>query len=78
MSSPLLIWCLLRDQFAHVKPIEETLGDAAKFVYDGDWVPAKMIEARPDLVLCINDFHYDVAVCLEAAREHGIPSLRRW
>ena len=72
---PLKIWCLLRDQFAHVKPVEEYFGARAAFIYDGDWVPEKMIQEGPDLVLCVNDWPYEVARCLDAAREARIPSL---
>jgi hypothetical protein len=69
------VWCLLRDQHAHVKPVEEHFGERAQFVYDEDWVPEKLLEHRADIVVCVNDFYYDVARCLDAARGHGIPSL---
>jgi hypothetical protein len=69
------IWCLLRDQFAHVKPVEAALGDRAAFHYDATWEPAALVQARPDLVLCVNDYQYDVVRCLDAARQAGIPSL---
>jgi hypothetical protein len=72
---PLLVWCLLRDQRAHVEPVERYLGAAARFVYDATWDPGAMLHRSPDLVLCVNDYHYDVARCLDAARESGIPSL---
>lgn len=72
---PLKIWCLLRDQFAHVKPVEEYFGARAAFIYDGAWVPEKMVQEGPDLVLCVNDWPYDIARCLDAAREARIPSL---
>jgi hypothetical protein len=72
---PLNIWCLLKDQLAHVKPVEEFLGAEASFHYDGRWDPATLVSERPDLVLCVNDYHYDVVRCLDAARQAGIPSL---
>jgi hypothetical protein len=69
------VWCLLRDQFAHVKPVEECLGPRAQFVYDEAWDPEIMLGAQPDIVLGINDHHYEVACCLDAARTAKIPSL---
>ena len=69
------VWCLLRDQQGHVKPVEEYFGDRAEFIYDSDRVPEKLVSASPDIVLCVNDFHYDVVRCIEAGRAHGIPSI---
>ena len=74
-SAPLRVHCLLRDQFGHVRPVEEHFGEAAAFVYDEAWDAAALVAARPDLVLCVNDFAFDVAVCLDAARQARIPSL---
>jgi hypothetical protein len=74
-QNPIRVWCLLRDQFAHVKPVEESLGKEAGFVYDQEWNTGRLLEEKPDIVICVNDFHYDVACCLEAARANGIPSL---
>jgi hypothetical protein len=71
----LKIWCLLRDQYAHVKPVEEAMRDRAEFLYDAGWDPQAMLDQRPELVLCVNDFHYEVADCLAAARDAHIPSL---
>jgi hypothetical protein len=65
----------LRDQYAHVKPVEAVFGNGAEFVYDPDWDPAKMLEQKPDVVLCVNDYHYDVVRCLDAAKAAGVPSL---
>jgi hypothetical protein len=72
---PLLVWCLLRDQRSHVEPVERHFGGGAEFVYDSTWEPDAMLRRRPDLVLCVNDYHYDVARCLDVARAAGIPSL---
>jgi len=74
-SQPLRVWCLLRDQFAHVKPVEEAFGPEAEFIYDGDWDPLKIEQAKPDILISVNDFHYDVARCLEKGSQLGIPSL---
>jgi len=71
-ARPWRIWCLLRDQFAHVQPVEAVLTGRAEFHYDAEWDPAKI---QADLVLCINEFHYDVIRCLDAARAAGIPTL---
>lgn len=70
-----VIWCLMRDQFGHVKPVEAVMKDQYQFVYDRSWDPQKLIDAKPSLVLCVNDFHFDVVRCLDAAKSHGIPSL---
>ncbi|MDB6023621.1 MAG: hypothetical protein JWQ04_3478, partial [Pedosphaera sp.] len=69
------VWCLLRDQFAHVRPIEAAFGGRAEFVIDETWDPASLVNSAPDLVLCVNDYFYDVASCLDAARQARIPSL---
>jgi len=74
-GAPLKIWCLMRDQFAHVAPVEACAGPGAAFVYDGTMDPAAMLEARPDCVLCVNDFPYEISVCLAEARRARIPSL---
>lgn len=71
----LRVWCLLRDQLAHVQPVEEFFGDRAEFVCDENWEPSAIIKARPHIVLCVNDFHYEVSRCLDAARAVGIPTL---
>lgn len=71
----LKIWCLLRDQYALVKPIESYMEDQADFTYDPEWDPDKMIAQKPDLVLSVNEYHYDVARCIEAAHVNNIPSL---
>ena len=72
---PLRVWCLLRDQLGHIKPVEERFGDRAEFIYDTAWDPAKMTSGEPDIVVCVNDIHYDVSRCLDAARGGGVPSL---
>lgn len=69
------VWCLMGDQFGHVKPVEEYLGANARFTYDGLFDPGVMLAAGPDLVLCVNDFVYDISRCLEEARRARIPSL---
>ncbi|HEX6965419.1 MAG TPA: hypothetical protein VF166_06440 [Gemmatimonadaceae bacterium] len=75
IASRFAVWCLMRDQFAHVRPVEEHLGERADFVYDAEWEPAWMLEHHPDVVLCVNDFHAEVARCLDAAHHAHIPSL---
>src|SRR5579872_1337739 len=69
------IWCLLRDQFAHVKPVEASFDGRAEFVFDEVWDPARLVNGLPDLVLCVNDYYFDIVRCLDAARKTGIPSL---
>jgi len=74
-ARPLRVWCLMRDQFAHVRPVEEYMASRAEFVYDDAWEPARLVEASPDIVLCVNDWPSGIARCLDAARDAGIPSL---
>ncbi|MBA4147193.1 MAG: hypothetical protein H0X66_03695 [Verrucomicrobia bacterium] len=69
------IWCLLRDQLAHIKPIEEAMASEAEFIHDSEWDPSPMVREKPNLVLCINDYPLDILRCLDAARGDGIPSL---
>lgn len=71
----LRIVCLLRDQYNHVRPVEDWFGDRAKFVYELDWHPESMLRHRPDLILCVNDYAFEIASCLDRARQSGIPSL---
>ncbi len=72
---PLRVWCLMRDQFAHVRPVEAHMAGRAEFTYDDAWEPAALLEAQPDVVLCVNDWPAGVARCLDAARAARIPSL---
>jgi len=74
-AARLTVWCLMRDQFAHVRPVEEHMSERADFMYDAEWEPARMLEHHPDVVLCVNDFHADVARCLDVAHRARIPSL---
>lgn len=73
--APLRVWCLLRDQEAYVRPVEACLGAAARFIYDSVWDPRALVSARPDIVVCVNDWPGPIARCLDAARAAGIPSL---
>ncbi|HEU4584768.1 MAG TPA: hypothetical protein VFR95_03415 [Gemmatimonadaceae bacterium] len=65
----------MRDQFAHARPVEEHMGARAEFIYDDSWEPARLLDAKPDIVLCVNDWPSGVARCLDAARDARIPSL---
>lgn len=69
------VWCLVRDQYSHIKPVEDQFEGDADFIYDLEWNPDVIIASQPDIVICINDFYFDVARCIEIARQHGIPSL---
>ncbi len=72
---PLKVWCLVRDQSAHVKPVEAWFGDRAKFFYDVEMKPELLLQGNPDIIVCVNDFPYDIMRCLDAAHQAGIPSL---
>lgn len=69
------VWCLFRDQFSHIKPVEEYLGQKAEFIYDSKWDPVLLVSSKPDLVVCVNEHPYEIALCLDAARQASIPSL---
>lgn len=69
------VWCLLRDQTAHVKPVEAALAGRAQFEFDDQWDPVRLLANQPDIVLCVNDYQYDIVRCLDVARARGIPSL---
>ncbi|MBV8833593.1 MAG: hypothetical protein JO108_30720 [Acidobacteriaceae bacterium] len=69
------VWCLAPDQWDHLRPIETEMDAEAEFIYDPACDPARMLEGRPDIVLCVNEFRLAVADCLYAARRAGIPSL---
>jgi hypothetical protein len=58
-----------------VKPVENLFGDRAQFVYDERWDVEALKEHHPDLVLCLNDWPYEVAQCLDVARNLRTPSL---
>jgi len=75
LGQQLRVWCLQRDHRAYFESVERWFGPKATFVYDEQWDPAAMSAGEPDIVLCVNDWPYDVACCLDAAREQGIPSL---
>jgi hypothetical protein len=75
VADRLVVRCLVRDQAAHVEPVERSAGDRMRFVYDTDWEPTALVLARPDAVLCVNDWPAEIARCLDAARAAGIPSL---
>lgn len=71
----LRILALLRDQHAHVRPLEDAMDEAAEFIYDDTWIPSAVEKHHPDLVLCVNDWPDEVAACLDLARLARIPSL---
>lgn len=75
MNRPCKIWCLAKDQKAHIAPVEAAFGNEAAFTYDAVWDPQAMVDAQPDVVLCVNDYPHDLAKCLDAARKAHIPSL---
>lgn len=67
--------CLFRDQYAHIKPVEEALIDQVKFEYLEEWTTEKIKEAKPDIIIGINEFHHEVAYCYELAKSLNIPTL---
>lgn len=74
-TGKLRILALLRDQHAHVRPVELAMGSGGEFVYDETWNPSIIGQSRPDLALCVNDWPDEIAACLEAARRARVPSL---
>lgn len=75
LGRPLRVWCLPGDQVGHIKPVEEWFGDRAEFTHDTRPDPEYMLQHEPDIVVCVNDFPYDILRCLDAARKVAIPSL---
>ncbi|MGA7990087.1 MAG: hypothetical protein WCC53_01520 [Thermoanaerobaculia bacterium] len=71
----LRILAFLRDQHAHVRPVETAMGDLAEFIIDESWNPSIVEQTEPDLVLCVNDWPDEIAACLDSARRARIPSL---
>lgn len=74
-SMPLVISCLAPDQADHIRPVEKYFGADARFVYHADCDPALLMGQRPHLVLCVNDYPYPIARCLQVARSLDIPTL---
>jgi hypothetical protein len=74
-APPIQVWCLLRDQFEQVTPVQAHLGPRADFVFDTAWDPVSMLHAAPDVVVGVNEHHYEVTECLLAARQATIPTL---
>ena len=75
MEGLLKVWCLAGDQKLHLSPIENWLAGRATFTYDSEADSAQLLEAQPDIVVCVNDYPCEIAQCLKAARTAGIPSL---
>lgn len=67
--------CLFRDQFSHVKPIEQALTDKVKFVYSEQWSTDEIEKLSPDIVVSINEHHSEIAECYAYAKSKGIPTL---
>lgn len=67
--------CLFRDQWAHIKPVEAILKQDVEFVYDAIWNESIIDEVKPDIVIGINEFHWEVAKCYKKAQRLNIPTL---
>lgn len=74
-EQPIKVWCLVGDQKAHVKPVEDFFSERAVFIYDAECSPTKMLLEQPDILVCVNDFAYEVVRSIDSARENKIPSL---
>lgn len=72
---PIKVRSLMRDQKAHVMPLVRHFGSEAEFLFDEEWAPSAIQPNTTDLVLCVNDFSYEIAQCIDAARLKGIPTL---
>lgn len=67
--------CLFRDQFNHIKPVEEALRGKVEFKYDDIWDSRLIIGTKPDIVIGINEYHLKIAECYFRSRQLNIPSL---
>ncbi|MFN3445981.1 MAG: hypothetical protein ACK44D_09585 [Bacteroidia bacterium] len=67
--------CLFRDQYAHIKPVEDALKDSVSFEYLEEWTTEKIKDSKPDIIIGINEFHPEVAYCYELAQSLNIPTL---
>lgn len=67
--------CLFRDQYAHIKPVEDSLAEVVTFKYLEEWTTEKIKNAKPDIIIGINEFHPEVAYCYELAQSLNIPTL---
>jgi len=67
--------CLFRDQFSHVRPIEQALADKVKFVYANRWEADEIEKLNPHIIIGINEHHTEIAECYSLAQNKGIPTL---
>lgn len=74
-STRIKVRCLLSDQLSHVRPVETYLVDTAQFIYDAAWIPDNITLENTDIVLCVNEHHYNIAKCIERCHQRGIPTL---
>ena len=74
-SEQYTVWCLAGDQVGHIKPVETWFGGRATFIYESEPDPDRMLKAAPDILVCVNDFPYEIMRCIDAARAANIPSL---
>lgn len=70
-----IAYCLFRDQFQHIKPVEQWCHNKVRFIYDDVWNPESIINVKPDIVIGINEYHLKIAECYKVANELGIPTL---
>ncbi|GCD77346.1 hypothetical protein JCM31826_08280 [Thermaurantimonas aggregans] len=67
--------CLFRDQFMHIKPVEEVSRGKINFIYDSEWKADNISRLKPDIVIGINEHHLEIAKCYEVANKMNIPTL---
>lgn len=68
-------YCLFKDQFQHIQPVEKACENTIKFIYDAEWNFPKIKELNPDIVVSINEHHLKIAECYEQAQQLNIPTL---
>lgn len=67
--------CLFKDQFSHIKPVENALAGHVQFIYTSHWQASEVDRVKPDILIGINEHHVGVAECYAFAKMYHIPTL---
>lgn len=56
-------------------PVERELESKVTFIYTANWHPSEIERVNPDIIIGINEYHFDMAKCYEVAKRLNIPTL---